>query len=484
MPERTRFTGCAFVARGLTNEVQPLCGACAGRVEEVPVATGLVGSFEATSELAPLVVVKEWRHAPTSRQRPFFKPEHEHGAERSRSSAKEIEHGDTTGFGRRRPRQRAALKRRDNVVLAHRLAHVGPALQLSEHGECGGVGAKVAACCLSHGRCFQPVGKAQHRPDKRGCSREWGVGVAQVAERNEWRLTQPLGLCFHPFGSIDRPATKSTLDEVNVGARDARKRRAHEREELPSCATAPREAEQRDQRVAERGRAQALRHLHRIRDSERAEDGLERRSIRVWGGRDHADLFGRHAVANQAEDLLGDEFQRSTGSCAFKEADGATDLRHVGRLDKELALKMDEGGNVPLRSPRRELLDPSVCEGREILDRPLQRRERSSARFVRQRYGDVGSARESREHRPLGRGEIFKSVGEHGLSIPRVEFGFESTHGGDAHEFPVTSSDLGEARPIAGVERCEIAVQISGFEQSRFEFDDRLRKRVGETREA
>src|SRR4029453_19304018 len=99
-------------------------------------------------------------------------------------------------------------------------------------------------------------------------------------------------------------AAEASLDEVDVVAAEAGVRRAQEREEVCPRAPEQREPEQRQERVAERGLAQARPALERVRDPEPPEDRVEGRAPPAERRADNADRLRRVPAADELEDLV------------------------------------------------------------------------------------------------------------------------------------------------------------------------------------
>src|SRR5437870_9390702 len=88
VPERARLARAAVVGGSLADEVEPLRGPSACRVEQVPVAAHAVGPEQpraaAFGELAPPVVVEERRLATAAREGALLESEQEDGLEPAR----------------------------------------------------------------------------------------------------------------------------------------------------------------------------------------------------------------------------------------------------------------------------------------------------------------------------------------------------------------------------------------------------------------
>ncbi len=133
---------------------------------------------------------------------------------------------------------------------------------------------------------------------------------------------------------------------------------------------------------------------------------------------------------------------------------------------------------------RPELFRPPTGECREILGRPLKRRERDPARLVRQRHLHVGAAGERLEQRPLGSGQILEPVGEDRLAVPGAEVALQALGCLPAHDVAVPEAEPVELVPVGAVEGGETAVEILGVDEAGLELAERRDERVREAVEA
>ena len=205
-------------------------------------------------------------------------------------------------------------------------------------------------------------------------------------------------------------------------ATEARVRRAHEPVEVVAPTAEPGEAEQREQRAAERRLAEPRRALDRVRDAEPGERRLERRAPALQRGCDDRDVSGIRAAADQLEDLLAHELEHAASTRRLEKAHGPLEGRS-GRVtvDEQPALEMRKRGPHVAIGRSRKLLDAPGSLLGQRRSRPLERGEREPPGLVRERDGDVGAAREPLDERPLRRGEILESVRVDGTAVPRVE---------------------------------------------------------------
>ena len=485
VPERARLQRRAVVGRRLADEAEPPRGARAGRVEEVAVAADRVGPLEPRAERAPAVVVEERRAAPAPRQRPLLEPEHEDRVEAARARAHQVEHRDAAGLRGVAGRDLEPLERADHVRRGQRLAETLPGLELVEQLRGRGDAPEVEPRRVADRRPVEPVRGGDHLGEQRAHAADRRARVAEVAQRHERRLAEALGLGLDLIWPAHRAPAQPALGEIDAGARDAGVRRAQERVELVSPRAGPGEAQQREQRVAERRRRQANAAVDRVRDAGRPEGGLERRAPAVDAGDDERDLLGRHAVAQQVEHLVGDELERAARARALEEADGAGDRRRIGgRVLEQVALEPGERGRRVLGRARLELARAPVRERGEILGRALERRERGAAGLVRQRDVDLRAAGERLEQRPLRGGEVLEAVGEDGLAVPGVELALDALARAAAQQVAVPEADAVELAAVGRVQLGDVAVEVGGIEQARLQLGDGGDERVGEPGEA
>ena len=284
---------------------------------------------------------------------------------------------------------------------------------------------------------------------------------------------------------MHRPATEPTLEEVDACAREAGVRRAEEREQLLARAAEPREAQEREEGVPERGLRDAWPLLERVRDTERAEDGLERRAPALERIADDRDRVGRGAAADQLEELLGHELERAARARSLEEADRPLEVRRlVARLLEERALEVRERGRVGAGAGGgRQLLDPPVGEAREVLGRPAQRGKGHAARLVRQRDAHLRATGERLEERPLGAGQVLEAVREDRPPAPRGEVGREPLGGTAAQHVAVPRGETVELAPVPRVQLPEVALAIVRLDERRLELAERGEQRVAEPAE-
>ena len=168
-------------------------------------------------------------------------------------------------------------------------------------------------------------------------------------------------------------------------ATQARVRRAHERVEVVAPTAEPGEAEQREQRAAERRLAKPRRALDRIRDPEPGERRLERPAPAFQRRCDDSDVSRIRAAADQVEDLLADQLQGTASTCPLEKAHGALEGRSVlETVDEEPALEMRKRGPHVAIGRSRKLLDAPRSLLGKGRSRPLEGSERKPSGLVRE----------------------------------------------------------------------------------------------------
>src|SRR5207253_11387658 len=211
-------------------------------------------------------------------------------------------------------------------VLARELAREPlPAVELVQQLGQRLVRAQILASAVADGRRLEAVRRAQHRGGELSDGRRRRLGGAELLQRRQRRLAQPLGLLLDPLGGVDGAAAEPSLDEVDARARQARVRAAQGSDQLAPAAAGPREAEEREERVAERRLCKPAPLFELVRDAERAEHGLERRAPALERRADDADAFGRRARANEREQLLADHLERAARAGTLEKANGAVE---------------------------------------------------------------------------------------------------------------------------------------------------------------
>ena len=149
------------------------------------------------------------------------------------------------------------------------------------------------------GRRIEAVRGADHRADE-GANRLQRVGLVPERVEHAQRLAAQLQrLLDHPGWIADPPPAQPPFEIVDVGAGQPGERRAQEAVQIVPTAGEPLEAQEREQRLAERGLADPHPALDRIGHLERAQGGLELRALALDARADEEDLLRLRAGADQ-----------------------------------------------------------------------------------------------------------------------------------------------------------------------------------------
>ena len=332
-------------------------------------------------------------------------------------------------------------------------------------------------------RRIEPMGRADHRARVIPDHRERIGGTADGVEVRQRLAAQLRHLLLHPFRLGDAAPAQPAFEEVDVVPRQPRVGRAQEGEQVAPLAVEPRVAQQREQRLAERRLAQPQPALERVGHAERREGRVQRGPPAVERRADDRDLVSGSAVAQQRKDLVRDELERAADAGALEEAQRAVQFGSLRcARAEERAFQVAKHRRTRFAA-RRELLDPSLGQAREVLGRPRQRGEGVPPGLVRQRDGHLGACGERLEQRPLGPGQILEAVREHGSRLPRRQVAGGALGGVAALELPVPDPEPVELRTVGGVERRQLAVELAGLEQRGLELGHGRAERVGEARE-
>ena len=266
-------------------------------------------------------------------------------------------------------------------------------------------------------------------------------------------------------------------------ARDARVRRAKEAVEIGPVALEPGEAAEAEQGTAKGCAPETQDVFEGMRHTEGPERGLDRRKPRLDGGAHDRDLLRRDAVAEQTEDLGAHKLERRARPGRLQEADAT-----VERLG--LAVRIREQHPLEARQRRRvvpplrwELLETWAREGSEIGGRALQRRERCSARLVRQRDADVGARREPLEQAPLDAAQVLEAVHQDGGRVPCSEIGRHELRRPPPPGLEVAGAEALALRPVRREEGTEVVVDVTGVDEGRLELAERIGEALGKAAE-
>ena len=166
------------------------------------------------------------------------------------------------------------------------------------------------------------------------------------------------------------PPPQASLEEVHVRSGEAPIRGTEERKQVATRAVAPRETQQREERLPERSCSEPRAPLDRERHAQRAESSFDRCAGTLERGADDSDVLGSGSVSDEIEDGLGDELERRTATGSLEEANRAIERRRRGTVVEEVALEMGEPGREIRFRAGRELDDVALRERAEVVRRP------------------------------------------------------------------------------------------------------------------
>jgi hypothetical protein len=382
----------------------------------------------------------------------------------------------------RRRSNRRTLERGHHVLADERRSLAAlERLESVERLADGLVGMRVPAGVVGDGRCLEAPGVANEQTEQGTRCGGRMLVIPELGECRDRRAAQLLGLLLDASGVHHRAPPQAALDVVDGPALEAGERRAQEGEQLGAAAAEPVEAEKCEKRRAEGRLTEPRPLLDRVRDSERAEHGLERRTPALDRLADDADPLRRRARADERDDLGGDELRSAAHARALEEVHRAVerDLRR-GRVGKELALDSCQGGCHRKVGRGRQLLDRARCQPGEITDGPLERRERGATRLVRDRDRDVGPRAQRLDERPLGRGQVLEAVRKHGRAVPGSEIGLQPLGGGAPKAVAVPRAEPVELLSIRTREPTEIALDFIRVDERGLELAERAEQNVRE----
>ena len=342
-----------------------------------------------------------------------------------------------------------AVEGREHVLGANRDPGLLQPLELVEDHARGFGGAEVALGSGADRRRAEAVGVSRHREHDRpgGSERRVLVGE-QLEHRQRAARAQLRRLLDRAVSTDDRPPAQPAFEEVDVAAAEPGVRRPQEGEELATRAVAPGEAEQREQRLAERRRRQARPRLDRDGNAERAECRLDRRARALERRADDRDLLRGDAVADELEHGLGDELERGATAGSLEEAHRAVERRRRGGVVEEVALEMSETRRQVGVGARSELDDVAARERAEVGDRPRERGERRPARLVRQRDVHLTARRERLDQAPLRSRQVLEAVREDRGAVPRPELARQALDGPPANHAAIADGKALELGPV------------------------------------
>ena len=321
------------------------------------------------------------------------------------------------------------------------------------------------------------AGEVEQRGERR-------VGLAEELERRQRvPVAEPHGFLLRALAGLDGAAAEPSLDPIDARARETRVGRAEEAVQLTAPAALPAKPKQREQGAPELRLIEPDLPFDRVRDAERAECGLEGRSIALDPRTDERDLLGRRARADQRQQLLGHTLERPTAPGAFEEAKRAVDLWCFARHSREqTSLQVRERRRAYLGS-RRQLFDSRPRELGQVGRRSLQRCEGGAARLVRKRDRHLGPACERLQQRPLCAGQVLEAIGEDGPAVPGAELSANPLRGRPALKVAVPEPQPVELGAVLAVEPGEITLELGRVDEPRLELAQRRRQRIGEAGE-
>ena len=243
----------------------------------------------------------------------------------------------------------------------------------------------------------------------------------------------------------------------------------------------PLEAQQREQRLAERRLPDPDPALDGVRHSEGAEGGFELGPLPLDTRADDEDLFGPGSVPDELEHLVGQQLERSARTRALQEADRPVERRAGGGpVGEQMPFEMSERRWRDLVVPWRELLDAPGSERAQVVGGMPQRLERRAIRLVRERDGDLGAAGERVQERPLRAGQVLEPIGEHRPCRPRLELAADELGPVPTQEIAVPQLEPLELGAVGRVEKREVAAQVAGVDETRLELGEDAAERICE----
>ncbi len=234
------------------------------------------------------------------------------------------------------------------------------------------------------------------------------------------------------------------------------------------------------------GRAgQPDRCLEHVRNPERAERSLERRSHAIDGGDDHADLLWGDALTKQGEDLLADELEHGSRAGRLEEANRAVEPRVAPPPDPRRAAARGTRA-------RGEWYQP--CALRSSTDGPASPARSLAVRSSDSKAGRPGSygsetqtsaraaSASSRAHwAPPRSSKPYTKTGE---LVPGRELAAHEVGRTSRSSLVIPDRQALAFRLIRAEEPCELAVELVGRDTFGLELGDRIAEGVKEPAEA
>ncbi len=191
--------------------------------------------------------------------------------------------------------------------------------QLAERSRGRSERARVKPRVVARRRRLESPRVSNHRSEQCPCGRHRIVAGAQLRQRGDPSAPKPFALLLDSRWIGDGPAAQPALDEVHRPALEPRERGAQEREQLAATTAGPGEAQERDQRLAQRGVGQASAGVEHVRDSGLAEDDLERGTPAVGRIADDADPSRLRSASDQPEQFAREELDGPARARTFEE---------------------------------------------------------------------------------------------------------------------------------------------------------------------
>ena len=382
LPERARLARRAVVGRRLADEVEAPRRARAGGVEEVAVAADLVGALEPRRRARG---ARRRRGTARCASGAAASPPRARARTRRRSAACARAAGRARRPARPRPPRRAAPRRararRRTSSRSTSPPSCAPAVELVEQPQGRVVGAQVEPRGLARRRRLGAVGGAEHRPRRARARPSTGASAAaQLGERRHRRLAQLLGLLLDARRRVDRAPAQPALDEVDRRARprpEYGERRNAKSSRRP--AVEPRVAQELQQRMAERRRAEP-------RAATRPRTGCRAPPSTVSSGARQRSSDGATSAISLGATPAADEARaaprRRARACRARRRPRRSGRRRRARAagggdsSKSARSRCASAGCAYSADARRELLDAAVRERRQVVGGAAQRGER------------------------------------------------------------------------------------------------------------
>ena len=332
------------------------------------------------------------------------------------------------------------------------------------------------------GGASRPWACAQHLSRECANGRD-GIGRAanRLERRERGAVAEPHRLRLGPFAVVHGPAAQTPLEEVGARPSEPRERRAQERVELAPAAAEPGKAEHREQRLAERCRAEPDPPLDRKGNAQRPEGRVERGAHALERRGHEGDLLRRRARLDEREDLLSDQLEGRPRARGLEEAHRAVEGDDfVGPVLEERPLEVRERRMSDVGERGRQLGRRPIREASEVGGRALERGERGPCGLVRQGDVNLGAAGERLEQTPLGTGQVLEPVGVHRLAVPGLEIAREPLDRPPPDEPSIPEPEPVELGAVGGCKAPRSPPNSVRLEQVPVELGERRRERLRE----